>query len=256
MARRNRRRGRRGDNRVRQRARRDVRASFAPELQSLQREGQQAEREAQQYSQRIGGMYEGLGQRLAPIGQLLTQQTGALQGGLTSSLEGLQGMLGGVPGGEMTEGTPSGEIEAGKGVFGSIGAGGLSMIGATGAGGAAYNASALRQAAIDGTNYRASIMEDLAQFQQAMRDQRHDITSQMGPLIMSRIDELRDRAQQLRMAKQELALRKTATMSGLGLDKARFGLERQRFGQEQQGREGLAAMIRRLLQQQLDRGNG
>jgi hypothetical protein len=48
----------------------------------------------------------------------------------------------------------------------------------------------------------------------------------MAPLILSRIDELKERARQMALANKEFQLRKQATMQGLGLEQQRFGLER------------------------------
>lgn len=231
----------RRDRGVRRRARRDIRTAFAPQFAELDRQGTQAGREAEQYQGQVSNLYTGLGGQLGQIGADFQAQLPGIQQGYQAAVGQLAS--------QIPTGLPAAEGAAGGALFGAVGAGGLERLASAGQRGATSNASSLRQAAIDATNYQAAIGEDLQNFRQALREGRMDLVQQMGPMILSRIDELKDRAQQLRLAKQEFQLRQTATMQGLGLDQARFGLDRRQFAQGLQSQQGWEAFLRRLLQQ-------
>jgi hypothetical protein len=231
--------GNRASRRLTRRARRDVRASFKPQFNLLEREQTRAEQDASQYQGQMENLYGGLQNQLAEIGPQYQGQVADIQGNLTGSLGTLTGMLGG---------TPAGEQAAAAGAFGAVGEGGLAGLASQAARGAGYNASAMRQGAIDQVNYSAAILEELKQFKQALSEQRQDLTGEMAPLILSRIDELKERARQMALANKEFQLRKQATTQGLGLEKARFGLERRE-------RSALAGLTQAQIQALLDKIN-
>jgi hypothetical protein len=196
------------DREFRSRARRDVRVAFRPQFQALGRSERAGERDAAQYQDQIQRIYASLQGSLEGLGPAYQAQVGAIQAGLQQALQGLQG--------GMLSPTAS-EQTAASVAFGSLGAGSLGQLASAGQRGAGYNTSALRQTAIDQANYQTSVLQDLDNFKKSLSEQRQDLSSQMAPLILSRIDELKDRAAQLRLANREFQLRKLATMSDIGM---------------------------------------
>jgi hypothetical protein len=198
--------------RLRRRARRDVRGAYAPQLAGIARQEAQDQAQAEQYQSAIAQLYSALGSQLGTLQPAYAQQMAGIQGNYQSALGDLTGLLGST--------APAGELAASAGLLGNIGAGGLELLASQAARNAAYGTSAERQSAIDSTNYQANILQALQNALTDLASQRSDIFAAMPQQVLSRLDQLRDTAAQLGLARKEYQLRKEATESQIGNDQA------------------------------------
>lgn len=227
----------------RNRASRDVAAAYQPQYDALDRQQSTAEAQSAEYQQQIENLYNSLSETIGSLGPQYQAQVDQITQGLQSNLGSLASSL---PGG-----LPSAELAGANGAFGAAGAAGLSSLSSQALRGAGYNTSALRQTAIDSANYQTSVLADLQDFRKSLDDQRMDLASQQAPLVLSRVDELRDRADQLALANKEFKLRQSATqaqidasdataqfVSDRATDASRPPRDRDRPGNDQPGNQG------------------
>jgi hypothetical protein len=172
---------------------------FRRELAQTRREGTRDYREAMR---RTGQVYGALGRELEPLSGQYASQMGDVRSNFSGDLAGLAGMLGSTVPGE-----PTGEISAGTGYFGAIGAGGLSELASAQGRNAAYNTSAMRQGSLEKGMAQRNYTQDLQDFRGDIRRERIDAARDMPGLIRQRVDELRDRGFDRSMALREFALR-------------------------------------------------
>lgn len=158
--------------------------SYRPYLQEIQRARRQGNRDYNQSMARVGSVYGALGRELGGVGGI---DTGAIGQQFTSQLGGLADMLG-----SSVPGVPAGEISAGTGVFGAIGAGGLSQLASDASRSQAYQSSAQRQGSIESMIAQRNMTQDRLGFLDDLRQQRLDTMSRVPAEIRSRIDALRD----------------------------------------------------------------
>jgi hypothetical protein len=178
---------------------------FRRELQQARREGTRDYRES---SKRVGSVYDALGRELAPLSGQLTSQIGAISSGLQGQLGQFGDLLG-----SSVPGVPAGEIAAGTGLFGSIGAGALSELANSQARGVSYNASAQRQGSLEKMTARRNYRQDYQTFLDDIRRERINAARDLPSLMRQRVDELRDRGFDRSMALREFELR--AKQAGL-----------------------------------------
>lgn len=196
----NRRRRRRGSPAY-QRAKRDVMLSYRPYRRELRQARREGRRDYRQANARVGDVYGALDRELAPLsGQYAGQMEGITQG-LQGNLAGLTDLLGGV------EGVPQSEVTAGAGLFGTIGAGGLSELASQQARNVGYNTSAQRQGSMERAVTQRNYRQDLTTFLDDLRRQRVDAARDLPGLIRQRMDEINDRNFERSMALREFTLR-------------------------------------------------
>lgn len=191
------------------RAARDVRIAQRPfrrELRQAKREGLRDIRDA---TRRTNQAYSGLRNEIAPLSGQYADQMSTISQGFTDQLGSLADLLG-----SSVPGVPAGEISAGTGAFGAIGAGGLSELASQSARNVAYNTSAMRQGGLERGMARRNFAQDRLDFLKDIRGERLDLAREAPALIRQRMDELRDRGFDRSMALREYQLRARAA----GLD--------------------------------------
>lgn len=189
---------------IRKRAKRDVKAAYQPQFDAIHRAKQQAVQEAHQQSRGLKSIYRGLNHQLRPLTANYNSAARGIQSGLQDQLAGLAGMLN--MGGNVN-GIAPGEESAAKMAFGQLGAGGFATLAGDQQRQQAWGNSTLRQSAMERASGQRNLLEDKRQLLDDIRNQRIDLTGEMGPQILTRIDELRDSRAQRRLAQQELELR-------------------------------------------------
>jgi hypothetical protein len=206
------RRNRRGSPAFR-RARRDVMLSYRPYKRELRQARREGVRDFRTANRRVGNVYAGLQNELAPLsGQYATQMEG-IRSNLTSDLGGLTDLIG-----SSVAGVPASEISAGAGLFGTLGAGGLSELSSQQARNVGYNTSAERQGSLEKMTAQRNYGQDLTYFLSDLRGQRMDAARDLPGLIRQRMDELNDRNFDRSMALKEFALR--AKSAGMDMQRA------------------------------------
>lgn len=197
------------------RARRDVMLSVRPELQDIRRARRQGTREYHTASNRVGDIYGGLQHELAPLGAQYGNQANDIAGDFTTQLGGLTDLLG-----SNVQGVPQGEISAGTGLFGTIGAGALEQLAGERGRNLAYNASAQRQGGIEKMTGQRNMLSDLQDFRKDLSQQRLDVTRGTPADIRQRLDELRDAAFQRQLAEKQFGLQARSLNQGQLADQA------------------------------------
>lgn len=200
---------------VRRRARRDVRVANQPLFNELDRVEDQAKDQLEEDQGRVGTIYDALAKELAGL-----QQPGYAQIGsdLTAQLGELTSMLG--------SSGPAGELAAAGNLFGGIGAGGLTQLASDRSRNLAYGTSVKRQAAVERATLRKNYLEDFRDLVDELSQRRLDVRGDMQAQILARIDELRDRKFQHRLAKDELAIREKIADRDFGFQNKQFRHQR------------------------------
>lgn len=236
-------RGRTGNFRAR--ASRDISAAYQPVLDELTRQEEAGTADAAAYQDQVRQLYEGLQAALGGISPQMDQQLAGVQQRFTEGIGGLTGLLGSA--------TPVGEQQAATGLLGNQATGGLSMLASQGGRAAAFGASTQRQAAIDSTSFQGNILEQLQQMRDSINRERTDITNQQPAQILSRVDELRQLAEQMRLARNEFRLRRMLAQEQLGMEQGRYTTEQRAARQERRSDQALGEFTTAQLQNALQR---
>lgn len=208
-------------------ARRDVMVANQPYLNDLRRSGKQARRITKRTSRRTSNIYKALGNQLAPLSGQYSDAVSGISGDLAEQLAGFTGMLG-----SEVPGVPSGEIAAGTGLFGTIGAGTMQDLASQQARNVGYNTSAQRQGAIESAVAQRNYQKDLRDYLLDLNSERRDFKQGLAPMIQSRADELSRIAFDQMMAQRDYELRK------LSANRA-FNLSQQEMNQLNQSNSAL-----------------
>lgn len=182
------------------RARADVNLALMPQRQLLDRQRNQAIRDANQRGTQLGALYGGLHDTLAGLTGPLDTQLKGISGDLQDQLKGLMGQLG--------SSGPAGELAAAGGLFGNIGAGSLGQLASDRARDVSYNTSAMRQGAEEGMIAGRNNQQDLLSQLADIRQQQSQVGAMFGPQFLSHLDSLRDTRFQEGLAQKEFGLRK------------------------------------------------
>lgn len=153
---------------------------------------------------RIGNVYDALARELAPLQGAYDQQSQAIAAQLLASQQGLAPLLEMSP--EFT-GFYAGETGAAQNLLGTLASGGQTLMANDRMRNLAYNTSAKRQAGIDESNLQSRYLAEYKELLDDIRQQKIDTLQDVPTQILSRLDELRDRRRQNRLAEAELALR-------------------------------------------------
>lgn len=189
----------RREKKLQRRARRDVMIGLRPYLQELAFQRQQARGDTGEQLSRLGGIYGGLDQKLQQLEGDYGPQAQAITDQLQTDMGEWGQYLGSV--------SPAGELAQAAGLFGNIGAGAIGEIGAAQQRALDVNQSAQRQGAIEQVTTQRNALTDLDQLLQMIRDRRTQAMRGVGPEILSRMDTLRDRQQEMGLANREFNLR-------------------------------------------------
>jgi hypothetical protein len=193
----------RGNNRtpLEKRAARDVKLAQRPELQAYHRAGQQASQQYQTDAQRVQDVYGALSGQLEALAAPYQQQVTDIGTQLTGQIAQLPGITT-----QSIGAAPPAERAAGTALSSTIGAGTLEQLAAGAARNAAYNTSAQRQAGIESAVTQRNFGVDLQNFLDDLSERRLGVIEERRPLMLQRLDELRDQKFQQRMAEEQLGL--------------------------------------------------
>jgi len=206
-------------------ATRDVRLSNKPALQAIKRESKRGANEYADYMGAADWAYKGLINELQGLNPQYNQISNNIADSLNAQLGELAGLLGtanpanapeGSPEG-IAYGTPAGEAAAAAGLYGTLGAGGLELLGSQRQRNLGYTTSAKRQGAIERETAQTNLIQDYQDFQQEMRDRRLGITSTMPLEIRQRIDQIKQQNLQNRIAREQLAIAKQEAESNAAM---------------------------------------
>ena len=195
----------------RRQARRDVMLALRPQLRETKRQGTQVRREYDKYAGQMGGLYGLLDTQLADIGGDMGGQFDAIQDRYSGGVADIMGALG-------QSAAP--DQAAFLNTLGSFALAGQNTLGTDMARESAYNASTRRQGGLESMVLGRNIRSDLQDALDMLRDERRDIMRDRGPMVMQRMDTLRQQAFDRSMALKELALRRAAVASANGDDAA------------------------------------
>lgn len=237
---------------LQKRARRDVMFAIDPILDEIKRQQESSEREYEQNASRVAGIYDDLGAELAPVGNAYQKQAQGISGDLNAALGGLAGLL--APSAESANALiPSGdEAAAGVGMFGSIGAGGQTMLASDRSRQLGWDTSLQREVPLQSADYERRFLQDFRDTIDDIQQQRFDTMRDVPSQVLARLDQLRDSKRQNKLAKAELALREQiADREGDRADKA-FRQEKKtqnnsvKFAQDELSRREAQKKIKRL----------
>jgi hypothetical protein len=234
------------------RAARDVKLAQRPELQAYHRAGQQATQQYQTDAQRVQDVYGALGGQLEALAAPYQQQVTDIGTQLTGQIAQLPGITT-----QSIGAAPPAERAAGTALSSTIGAGTLEQLAAGAARNAAYNTSAQRQAGIESAVTQRNFGVDLQNFLDDLSERRLGVIEERRPLMLQRLDELRDQKFQERMAEEQLGLQRgqlgvsrgqlDIQRGQLDLQRASLELDRMATQAAAQGDRAQAAFIRDLL---------
>lgn len=200
-------------NRLRIKARQDVRLANRPSLRAIRRETRRGTQDFNNLYSASDNAYYGLLNELQGLNPQYNQVSNNIAESLNAQLGGLAGLLGtanpsnapeGSPEAGVQYGTPAGEAAAAAGLYGQLGAGGLELLGSQRQRNLGYTTSAKRQGAIERETAQNNLTQDYRDFLQEMRDRRLDITGAMPAQIQSRLDYLRQQALQNQQIKAQM----------------------------------------------------
>lgn len=193
-----------------------VESSYAPQIQEIQRQMTGAGQDTAAHTEAIGNIYDAFGKAVAPLDNSYQQQMGDISKSYTGSLKDLTNMLG-------TSSSPAGELAAAGGLFGDIGAAGLSGLANEQTRNVGYNTSAERQGSIESVVAKGNAAQDLADQLKVFRQQLADTRANQARDTLNQTNTLEDTKFQQQLAQQELFLRQKALQAQVLSDKALRG---------------------------------
>lgn len=196
-----RRRGGRRGGRLRQRAVRDVGLVVRPQLRDLRRERRTARRDYRDYNAQMRNLYGELAAEFEDIGGDLGGEFADIQGDYSGGVADIMGALQ-----QTTAPDQAGFLNT----LGTFALAGQNELSSDQSREAAYNASVRRQGGIEGMQVRRNARAELQDQLNDIRFARRGIMADRGPLVMSRLDQLRAQQFDQRMALADLALRRKA----------------------------------------------
>lgn len=224
--------GRRGGS-VRNAATRDVGLVIRPQLRELRNQRRGAKRDYRDFNQQMKGLYGALSAEFQDIGNDLGGQFGDIQGDYSG---GIADIMGGLA--QTTAPDQAGFLNT----LGTFALAGQNELSSDQSREAAYNASVRRQGGIEGMQVRRDASGDLRDILDDLRLARRDVMRDRGPLVLSRLDQLRQQQFDKRMALADLALRRRALdeagAMGTGIDFSTYPLPGAGGGRGGGGRGG------------------
>lgn len=196
-------------------ARRDVRLSQQPYFRELERQ-EQAQRDL--YEESTSATQDIYGRVANELGDLIPNYRRATENigtGLVSQMGTLAGNLGiSLP--------QTGEGTAAQMAMGAIGGSGLNLLANNEQRNVNYAQSAKRQGVIDEATTERNFLEDMQDAVREISQMRIDARYDAGPQILARLDELKSRKKEERLATQELELRERIADDQLGFQKKQY----------------------------------
>lgn len=199
--------GRRGGS-VRSAATRDIGLVVRPQLRELRNQRRGAKRDYRDFNQQMKGLYGALSAEFQDIGNDLGGQFGDIQGDYSG---GIADIMGGLA--QTTAPDQAGFLNT----LGTFALAGQNELASDQSREAAYNASVRRQGGIEGMQVRRDASGDLRDILDDIRLARRDVMRDRGPLVLSRLDQLRQQQFDKRMALADLALRRRALAEAGGM---------------------------------------
>ena len=212
----------------RKQARRDVMLALRPQLRETKRQGKDVRREYDKYAGQMGGLYGLLDTQLADIGGDMGSQFTANQDRYSGGVADIMAAIG-----QSTAPDQGAFLNT----LGSFALAGQNTLGTDAARETAYNASTRRQGGLESMVLGRNIRSDLQDALDQLRDERRDIMRDRGPMVMQRMDTLRQQQFDRQMALKELALRRAAVASANG-DDAAMGAFLQDYAKNALGNSG------------------
>lgn len=200
---------------LRKRARRDVRVALAPQFRDLERQEREASQLLETSTGRTGQTYERLQNDLARLLPGFVTQNQGIGQNLISDMGQLASTLG-------INAPTSGEGQAAQNLMGNIGGGGLNLLASGAQRNLGYGQSSVRQAGIDQASIEQNYLNAFRDVVEEIRQGRFDLKGDMGQQISARLDELRDRRADRKLAQQELELRQELAEKQLGFQKKQY----------------------------------
>lgn len=198
-------------------ARRDVMLAFNPYKRELKRTMKQGTQDYRMMSDKMANVYGALDRTVAGL-------PGADYAGISNQLSGDVGNLSSLLGSQVPL-VPGEEMQAGLGVVGSIGAGGLTNIASQAARAGDYSNSVRTQGGIENVVGQRNALHELLNFKDDIRQQRLDAARDLPSLIRQRMSELRDQKFEQSLALQQLALDRLKANRDFGLSNRSLDLQ-------------------------------
>lgn len=185
---------------LQQRAQRDVRLAFRPEMRAIDRAQDQARDDYEEADNRIKEIYDSLQANLAPLYGQYDAQSQQITQDLTGQLQQMSSMMGMTP--AMTGAAAEGQAAAGA--FTGIGAGGLSLLASERSRNLGYQTSTQRQGELERATLRKNYLEDFRDIVESLKEREIDVQGDKASAIIQRLDELRDQRYSRGMQEREL----------------------------------------------------
>lgn len=206
---------------IRKRAQRDVRWAQRPALKDLERQHREAKRMYESDERKVGNIYDRLQSQLAPLGEQYDEQAQGIMRDYTGQVGGLANLIG-----QATLPEFSGETQAAGGMLGSLGAGGLAMLGSDRMRNAGYQRFAGQQAAFEGAESQRMLLQGYREMIDELRAQRQDIKRDAPLMSQQRLAELMDTRFERMLALREMNIRKKLADREFGFRKRQVKRER------------------------------
>lgn len=191
----------RGGGGIRRDAKRDVGLAIRPELREIRNAKRGLKRDYRGYANQMGGLYGILGRELGGIGGQMSGEFDEVQGDYTQGVESIMSALG-----QTTAPDQAGFLNT----LGSFALAGQNDLSTDASREVAWNASNQRQGGLESMVLQRNIRGDLQEGLDDLRTARRDVIHDRGPMLMQRMDQLREQQFARSMALKELALRRQA----------------------------------------------
>lgn len=187
---------------VQRQARRDVRAASRPLFNDLERQEREAKDIYEESLDSNSDIYHRTENMLGDLMPNWKDATGNIASDFTGQLSGLNSMLG------ISNPTTS-EGMAGQQLLGAIGGGTLGTLAENQQRNTNYMQSSKRQALYDRNEMERGYLEDFTDIMNELKKTRFDLKGDIRSQVLARVDDLRERAFDKKMARREYQLRKS-----------------------------------------------